>query len=343
MSGQTSPLVSIVVTAYNRERFLASALNSALSQSAGRDEYEVILVTNLATPQLDRLCDADRVKIIRKEGTIGQFLATGIRESQGSIITFLDDDDQFSENKVTHLIQTFRQYPLADYFHNEQSFVDEAGRPFSSDYKADLLRGAELRHAIYLPIDHSDGPFRSGRRYCLDFNMSSISVRRDLADRVSDSLGAVNSCQDGSVFFLAVDRGRALVASPLRMTTYRVHYSQSRPATDSQDDPKAASRDTRQQMESLARVRAQIHSARVRRWIDYSIAVRSIREQLLSRTHQPGRRSILPYVAAASFWYRDGYGAAMAALGTAQIVVPRNVLRVFDGQRGKYVGPPVKT
>jgi glycosyltransferase involved in cell wall biosynthesis len=107
--------ISVIVTAYNRTQYFEHALKSLADQSFSKDNFEVILITNFE-------CKVDvfdlKVKHIVMDGNIGHYLVRGIRESEGEIICFLDDDDLFHKDKLNVINKLFKN-SHAIYFKNE--------------------------------------------------------------------------------------------------------------------------------------------------------------------------------------------------------------------------------
>lgn len=93
---KTSPLVSIVVPAYNAERFLGDALDSMCAQS--HSTIEVIVCDDAstdATPGIARGTGDDRVRYLRNDHNLGGYGAMnrGVRESRGEFVAVFHADD----------------------------------------------------------------------------------------------------------------------------------------------------------------------------------------------------------------------------------------------------------
>jgi glycosyltransferase involved in cell wall biosynthesis len=91
------PTVSIIIPAYNQSEYLAEAIRSALDQSW--TDVEVVVVDDGSTDDTADVCRTftdPRVRYIwqANRGLSGA-RNTGIRESRGSFLSFLDSDDLF--------------------------------------------------------------------------------------------------------------------------------------------------------------------------------------------------------------------------------------------------------
>lgn len=98
-----SPLVSVVIPAYNQARYLGEAIQSVLDQTYPHFE---IIVVNDASPDdsadLTRSFDDPRITLLEHDVNRGLSAArnTGIRAAKGQIIALLDADDEFLPEKL---------------------------------------------------------------------------------------------------------------------------------------------------------------------------------------------------------------------------------------------------
>ncbi len=94
--------VSVVITCYNRERFISRAIRSALSQTFPRDNYEVIVVDDGSTdssPQIIRDFGDEIIPIFfHKNRGLPAARNEGIRKARGRFVVHLDSDDYIDEN-----------------------------------------------------------------------------------------------------------------------------------------------------------------------------------------------------------------------------------------------------
>jgi glycosyltransferase involved in cell wall biosynthesis len=93
--------VSIVITCYNRERFVSRAIRSAISQRFPRQDFEVIVVDDGSTDHsIDIIKDfEDEVTPIFHPANGGLPAArnTGIRRARGRFVVHMDSDDYFHD------------------------------------------------------------------------------------------------------------------------------------------------------------------------------------------------------------------------------------------------------
>lgn len=106
------PEVSAIVPTYNRANVLPRALDSILSQTY--DDIELIVVDDNSEDDTRTIVESysdPRVKYIRHETNKGANSArnTGIKESNGDYIAFLDDDDEWLAEKIHTQLTSLKQ------------------------------------------------------------------------------------------------------------------------------------------------------------------------------------------------------------------------------------------
>ena len=105
--------VSILIPAYNAERWVGSALQSALNQSWPK--IEIIVVDDGSTDQtlaVAKRYESAKVKVMRQENR-GAAAArnTALREAQGDFLQYLDADDLLSADKIQDQLALLRENP----------------------------------------------------------------------------------------------------------------------------------------------------------------------------------------------------------------------------------------
>jgi len=114
---QDYPLVSILISAYNADRFLASACENALSQSW--PNKEIIVIDNESEDSTYEIANSfkeQNIKVIRQDHTpLGGSRNKGIEASTGDFIQFMDVDDYISPDKI--------QIQMERLLHNESGYI----------------------------------------------------------------------------------------------------------------------------------------------------------------------------------------------------------------------------
>jgi glycosyltransferase involved in cell wall biosynthesis len=107
--------VSVVITAYNSESFVADAIQSVLNQSRAVDEIVVVDDgSNDATRRVVAEFADQGIKFIQQQNMgAGAARNKGIRETSGEFIAFLDADDMWFEDKTRLQVQYLWDHPTA--------------------------------------------------------------------------------------------------------------------------------------------------------------------------------------------------------------------------------------
>jgi glycosyltransferase involved in cell wall biosynthesis len=106
------PLVSIIVPAYNAEKYFGAAIESAFAQTY--PNIEIIVVNDGSTDGTAEVEERyrNRITYIQQENAgVGAARKNGIDHARGEFITFLDADDLLCENKVERQVQYLMNHP----------------------------------------------------------------------------------------------------------------------------------------------------------------------------------------------------------------------------------------
>jgi glycosyltransferase involved in cell wall biosynthesis len=140
-------MVSVIITAYNYERYIERAVRSCLDQSLASNQYEVIVINDCSTDNTRAILEnyANDVKIHNLEKNIGLAAARnfGIKKAKGQFVVFLDADDYIQHDLL--LIQKT--------FLSENNSLDAV----SVDYYLVDERGSHLEH-----VDSTSKPIACG-------------------------------------------------------------------------------------------------------------------------------------------------------------------------------------
>jgi len=232
LTGQ--PYISVIVTAYNRRRYLPFALRSLEAQTLPRDRFEVIVVKNFDEKESDYIISRNGWKDVYNDDSYhGRKILAGLEESRGDVITFLEDDDMYVKNRLEEAYKAFTSYDRLVYFQNSQTIIDGNGnaleRPRALSVSKNLVGGSP----IIIDVDKLRG---LAKRYNVsvidlvlkvragaDFNSSSMAVRRPVLESHVQLLKRLPIGIDNFVFASSVKAGGLLYFTDERLTLYRVH------------------------------------------------------------------------------------------------------------------------
>ena len=107
---KAAPAVSVIIPVFNREKTLAKALQSVLSQTF--TDFEVVVVDDGSLDGSGRMVEKvpdSRVRLLRHEKNRGAAAArnTGIEAARGEFIAFQDSDDWWEPGKLSLQMERF--------------------------------------------------------------------------------------------------------------------------------------------------------------------------------------------------------------------------------------------
>jgi len=109
------PQVSVIIPTYNREKYVARAVDSVLAQTY-RD-FEIIIVDDGSTDQTQQVLAGygDRIRYVYQENAgPGAARNLGIRISTGEYLAFLDSDDMWMLAFLQKTVATLAAHPEVD-------------------------------------------------------------------------------------------------------------------------------------------------------------------------------------------------------------------------------------
>lgn len=210
----------MVVTAYNRRIYVGEAVRSVANQRGVPEPFEVIVITNF-----DHSFDNGpglEVRHIKADGSVGEYLHTGLREAKYDVVAFLDDDDLWEKDKLRRVSKVFEEDSVS-FYHNQVNYVSTHNNEIRYTRPVEK-RGAQDLGAPFKVTRTCDAA--TVRRLLdaqVDFNLSSMAIRKSFFVPFMDSLTRINATTDGFFFWTALfGRGRLYVDSE-KLTRYRVH------------------------------------------------------------------------------------------------------------------------
>lgn len=114
------PKVSVIIPAYNAERYLAETVRSVLDQTYG--DYEVIVVddgSNDGTLGVARSLEPRIKTLTKSNGGPASARNLAIKNSQGDYIAFLDSDDLWMKDKLEEQVALLEKNPTLGLVYGE--------------------------------------------------------------------------------------------------------------------------------------------------------------------------------------------------------------------------------
>ncbi|MCG2874032.1 MAG: hypothetical protein L7H09_01950 [Acidilobus sp.] len=164
------------------------------------------------------------------------------------MITFLDDDDMYTNNRLEEVYKAFTSFKRVVYFQNSQTIIDSNGNvlerpplPTSKNLvggspivvDVDKLRGLAKRYNMSV----ADLVLKVRAR--ADFNSSSLAVRRSALEVSAHLLRELPISVDSFTFASSLKAGGLMYFTDERLTLYRVHGGSWTPDFTSEEGNKA--------------------------------------------------------------------------------------------------------
>jgi len=205
------PLVSVLMTAYNREKYIGAAIQSVLASTY--KNFELIIVDDCSMDRTVEIAKSfsekdSRIKVFVNEKNLGQFANRNLaaRLSSGKYLKYLDSDDLLYPTGLEVLVSMMEQFPEAGYGLSELDQDDQRVYPY-------LLtpRASYERHFVGKALIFYKAP------------LSSI-IKKEAFERVG---GYTNPSGEGDYeMWLLLAREHNVVLMPGGTAWYRVHDEQ---------------------------------------------------------------------------------------------------------------------
>lgn len=147
VSPSPPPKVSVLMPAYNAERFLDEAMESILQQTY--TDFELIVVddgSTDSTPEiLRRYVEQDsRVRVLRNETNLGivHALNWGFAKCRGEYVARMDADDVSMPNRLARQVAVLESDPSILVLGGSVSYMDSEGNLL------DVVRRSQFRHSL---------------------------------------------------------------------------------------------------------------------------------------------------------------------------------------------------
>lgn len=212
---------SIIITAYNSEKFIGEAIDSALAQTM--QSFEVVLVNDGSSDDTPVICERyaknypNKIIYISQDNK-GPFLARrfGYQAAQGEYLVTLDGDDALRMDALETIDGVVSRYGVDVVLFGISRRRDFAGFWNEEPFNTSMLIAEDDRHQLYLKACTSDA---------LN-SMCTKAIKKDLLDFDCDcsDMKGFDYAEDLLQSLEVIDRASSFyyVAEPLYY--YRVNY-----------------------------------------------------------------------------------------------------------------------
>jgi glycosyltransferase involved in cell wall biosynthesis len=178
------PLVSVLMTSFNREKYIGKAIESVLSSSF--EDFELIIVDDCSTDrtvEIARFYEAKdkRIKLFINEENLGDYPNRNKAASyaNGRFIKYIDADDMIYPWGLAIIINNFEKFPDAGYCldsieqdaHNIFPMLLSPKDAYNREYfRSSIFNKSPTSATIRLEVFNRFGGF-SGKRHIGDFEL----------------------------------------------------------------------------------------------------------------------------------------------------------------------------
>lgn len=209
--------ISVVIIAYNRKNYIMQAVSSVLNQTLDKAFYEIIVVKNFIDATIDDFLKKNGVKnIYNKDERQGKQWIVGINESDGDVISFLDDDDISDKNRMSRVYEIFNKYNI-QYYRNSYINIDDKGAIIHSNELRNFDKLIYYEHSFEIPITTLSNIV----------NSSGTSVKKALLLKYAGTLELLYISGDRFINELCYLEDVGAFYDSEKLTYYRVHRSSS--------------------------------------------------------------------------------------------------------------------
>lgn len=134
----TEPLISVIMPAYNADRFITEAIGSVRGQT--HENWELLILDDGSADSTCHLAERfaredARIRLIRNEKNMGvaRTRNRGFDLCRGSYVALLDADDLWHPDKLEKQLALLEQTG-ADFAYSSYAIVDPSGKKVKADY-----------------------------------------------------------------------------------------------------------------------------------------------------------------------------------------------------------------
>jgi glycosyltransferase involved in cell wall biosynthesis len=150
----STPRVSVIIPAYNGDRYIAQAVESVISQTYRN--WEIIVVDDGSTDDTRQVLQPyfDKIRYVYQQNQgVAAARNRGIQESRCELIAFLDQDDFFLSDKLAAQIALFDAQPSLGIVNSGWRIVREQGESIFDVTPWEYLPQLDLKTwIVYMPL-----------------------------------------------------------------------------------------------------------------------------------------------------------------------------------------------
>jgi len=219
-----TPLVSIVMPAYNEEKFIVPSIRTILDLDYPKDRLELIIVDDGSTDNTYKVAkafEAANIRVLTKQnGGKGAALNFGIKKAKGELVATMDADSYVTRGTVLGLIPYFSEKDVmavtpAVKIRESSSWLKEFQRV---EYLMILFSRKLLSFIDSVPV--TPGPFSMFRREVFEkigyFDEHNLVEDQEIALRIQAANFKIRSSMSADVYTEPPDNMSDLITQRVR-------------------------------------------------------------------------------------------------------------------------------
>lgn len=221
VQGVPGPLVSVIIPAYNRPKFLQEAMQSVLRQTY--QNIELIVSDNSCAVDSRAVVESfadPRVRYLRVTSTYGMAdnNLVGFRAARGKYFANLHDDDVWHDTLLEKLVPALEAHSEVVVSFSDHNVMDQSGnlKPVETEANTRHFGRDKLSAGVHQPFS-----YLALVPVAVPMSMSAV-IRRSAIDLETD-FPKLPSCYDFWLAYLACRDGGGAYYLPERLMNYRWH------------------------------------------------------------------------------------------------------------------------
>lgn len=204
------PYISVVIPAYNEEKYLGKTLKTVISQDYPEENYEVIVVDNNSNDRTSEVAKGFKVTVVEcKTKGVSAARQAGAGVAKGEIIVYTDADTVVPRDWLTK---------ISRYFQDEEIAALTGTAVFGkTDWVNSLLA---MGYPVFMQLQ-----FLLGKKALNGFN---LAIRKTVFEKIGGFDVGLASAEDVDLGMRASKEGRVIFAPDLKVFTSARRLEKSR-------------------------------------------------------------------------------------------------------------------
>jgi len=220
------PLISVVMTTYQRPQRLKKAIKSVINQTF--QDWELVIVDDASQDETPKVCQRfaqkdSRIRVIRRDTNYGQHTQPknqGTQAARADLIAYLDDDNEYLRD---HLQVLFKYLGDSDIVYGDRWLIDETNSVWWTRKKK-----------VKAPSYNFSGLVLAKRNY---IDTSDVLIRKKAIEAIGGWDEELPKFADWNLWVRLFKAGYKFKHIPIIITSYYVHKGSNQFRTKSEIDP----------------------------------------------------------------------------------------------------------